>query len=63
MSTNGPPVQPYSILLLALGICYPTRLYGCMDRDGIAEPVGEYLIAECHMPKKQYITWSISLSK
>jgi hypothetical protein len=51
MSTNGPPVQPYSILLLALGGWNPSRLYGCMVRDGITEAVGEYLIAECHMPK------------
>lgn len=43
MSTNGPPVQPYSILLLALGSCYHTGPGGRMTENGVAAPVGEDL--------------------
>lgn len=63
ISTNGPPVQPYSILLLALGSCYQTPPGGCMAGDGVAVPLGEYSDAQCQMPEDWYITWSISPSK
>jgi hypothetical protein len=62
MSTNGPPVQPYSILLLALGSCYHTGPGGRMTANGVAAPVGEHLDTMCKMPKDWYITWPISPS-
>lgn len=41
VSTDGPLVQPYSKLLLALGICYQTGPGSCLAVVGGAAAVGE----------------------